>query len=271
MNKESRLILLQELENRQAKLDGRRPVKVCSRVMPSHTLGVHQTSPDGRECIFLNELYFKESKLFRNKDESIFNVAGAVSTVLHEGRHSFQHNSVDKKDTNKVSDRQLLSWAATMAGFGGKYVTPPYCSFALYAMQEIEMDARRFAHNQIVEINRVFQSVGLRDLNFENRISLDHTRECELIEQIRREFSHEKLDAYERSVIEEFKKNNPDVNIKELRPFEHVRYILDHPEIKSTEMLEILDRMAKEKLAIKDSEKLALPHELREGLAANRL
>jgi len=133
------------------------------------------------------------------------------------------------------------------------------------------MDARRFAHNQIVEINRVFQSVGLRDLNFENRISLDHTRECELIEQIRREFSHEKLDAYERSVIEEFKKNNPDVNIKELRPFEHVRYILDHPEIKSTEMLEILDRMAKEKLAIKDSEKLALPHELREGLAANRL
>ena len=67
LNPASRLALLQEMENRQAKLDGRPAVKICIDKMSKRSMGMHTVTRDGQEVIILNEKFIKDSKLFANK------------------------------------------------------------------------------------------------------------------------------------------------------------------------------------------------------------
>lgn len=255
MNKEDRLRTLQEVENRRAKADGRAPVQVTvPPFMPPNVGGYYSKRPDGTEVIYINPRFMQKSKLLGKSDSTaIFNAALALSTVLHEGRHAFQCNAVRNAIAN-ISERQKLEWAAVMPSEKGLYDNG---SSIFYFLQSIEMDARRFARRKVAQVNRLFISMGIQDQNFSQQTIKDLKLEERIICAVRLHMTHEMIDQYEKLVLAYFKKTHPALDLKDLRLFDHVRFILDHPEINDPkEMLDRLDRIADEKLGLKDGKLL---------------
>lgn len=241
---EGRLLVLQEIENRRAKIDGRPPVEIfIGKDLPSGTEGVHYTDKNGKEIILLNSRYFENGKL------SAYTASGALNTVLHEGRHALQHYAVREKCEN-VPEQMRLEWAAIM----NSYVTDP---IYVYALQNIEMDARRFARRKVVQVQKFFNSLGVPDPNFDKQIETDIRQETLLIELVRKNMTLEEIDQIEKTVLENFKKMHPQLDVKELRVFDNARFIFNHPEIKDArEILEQLDRLNDEKMGLKDGKHL---------------
>lgn len=254
MNKEDRLRTLQEVENRRAKTDGRTPVEIIVGSMPANTMGCHRMLPDGTGVIIINTRFVENGKLFgKLGGTSIFNAANALNTVLHEGRHAFQCHVVRHAIAN-ISKRQRLEWAAVMPSENGLYNSG---NSIFYFLQSIEMDARRFARRKVAQVNRMFISMGIQDQNFSIQTIKDLKTELFFICYVRLHMTHEMIDKYEKMVLDHFKKTHPELDLNGLRLFDHVRFILDHPEINDPkEMLDRLDRMADEKLGLKDGKLL---------------
>lgn len=238
MSPETRLRIYQEFENRQARLDGRCPIEIrADRPMAPHHYGSHITMPDGSEIIYINPRFIANSKLFKAIDTSIFNAASGLSAVMHEGRHSFQHH-VLKNDLHIISELQKTEWAVSMPGFGGKYIS----NGIFYAMQGIEMDARRFARRQVEKLNRYFKSIGHEDPNFSNYITQDLQDEKDFIARIRTKLTLNDINKMEQSLIEHFKSNRPNVKVDNLNIFYHAKLVLMYPEIVDPQaMLDLVD------------------------------
>lgn len=254
MHWEDRLKVLQEVENRRAKQDGRAPAKVYAADLPANTFGGHCVLPDGTTKIVINARFMRNGKLFgKLSGTSVYSAAGALSTVLHEGRHAFQCDAVRHALTN-LSERQKLEWAASMPSEKGLYDSG---KTFFYYLQSIEMDARRFARRKLAQVDRLFVSMGVPDQNFRNQVIQDVQRELLIICRVRQSMTHAMVDQYEKLVLDYFKATHPELDLKHLRLFDHVRFILSHPEIKDPgEMLEHLDRMADEKLGLKEGKLL---------------
>ena len=264
LNPASRLALLQEMENRQAKLDGRPAVQICTGKMNKRIMGVHTMTRDGQEVIILNEKFIKDSKLFANKEEQVFNVAGAVNTILHESRHAYQHHAV-KGSLPGLSQEQILEWAATMPEFGGVYFNGSrnLLAFILYSIQGIEQDARRFARRRIREMNAFYRENGIRDLNYMNEETGDRNYERMLIQYVRRFLTMEKLDMIEKSIVDHFRKQHPEIDVSKLTLFDSARLILSHPEIDDLDkMLDMIDESAGRKLGLKDGENMRISNQV---------
>lgn len=260
VTEESRLALLQEVENRQAKLDGRPPVKVCVGKMDKRLMGLHTATKDGQEIIILNDNFIKRSKLFATSDEQVFNVAAAVNTVIHEGRHAYQYYSVITGRTG-LSYEQLLEWAATMPSFGGVYFNGSGDTLAalLYSIQGLEEDARRCARRKVKEINDFFRQNGIRDANYINEEIGDRNYEKMLIRYVRNYLNLDMLNRLEKSIVDHFREHNPEIDVSRLTLFDNARLILTHPEIKDLDqLLEMMDKNADQKLGLQDGEKMKL-------------
>lgn len=250
MNKEQRLQAMQEVENRRARADGRPPVEIIVEGnMPPENFGGYQMRPDGGETIRINRRFVTAGKLFSGADTSIYNGASALATVLHEGRHAFQCHAV-RNGLGNIAEQVRREWAAVMPVMNGLYNNQ---NPVIYMLQSIEMDARRFSRRKIMRIYQFFKTIGAQDPNFENYIVQDLQEEALLISLVRAHMTREMIDQYEEMVKEHFKRTHPEIDLSALGLFDHVRFILDHPEIQNPlEMLKCLDRMADEKLAMQD-------------------
>lgn len=250
MNKEQRLQALQEVENRRAKADGRPPVEIIVEGnVPPENFGGYGMRPDGREAIYINRRFIMAGKLFSGADTSIYNGASALATVLHEGRHAFQYHAV-RDGFASIAEQVRLEWAAVMPALNGLYNNQ---DMAIYMLQSIEMDARRFSRRKIMRIDQFFKTIGAQDPNFENYIVQDLKQEILMISWVRAHMTREMIDQYEEKVKEHFKRTHPEIDLSALGLFDHARFILDHPEIQDPmEILKCLDRMADEKLALRD-------------------
>lgn len=232
-----RLCLLQEFENRQAKLDGRKPITIKVGKLPGNVIGRHTVYPNGAETITIDVTVLKNSGL------SAYTAADALDTVIHEGRHSFQHNSI-LNHSDKVPERIRLEWSAVMGEFGGKY-TSGQENFLIYVMQSIEMDARRFARRRVQEIGDRLTAMGCPDAHFSLTNAKLLAQEKFLLEKVRKTFKMEDIDAYEQRVLDFFRHNRPELNLEHLKIFDHVRLILQRTDIQSMDaLLEILDKQA---------------------------
>ncbi len=245
MDAETRLAVYQELENRQAKLDGRKPVRIrADRPMGPGLYGIHATHLDGSETIFINPRYVKTGKLFKNTDTSIFNAASGLDTVMHEGRHSFQQHVV-KNNLNVVSELQRMEWATSMVQHGGMYIS----NTIFYAIQGIEMDARRFGRRQMEKIGNYFKSIGHEDPNFTNAIADSLATEKHYIAFIRARVTLADLDKVEQQIMDRFRKTHPDCKLDNLNIFYHARLILMYPNITDPkEMLDLIEKYLDGKL-----------------------
>lgn len=259
MSPKARMHALQEIENRRALADGRPALKIYSYSMPPNHLGSHGRTPKGEELIVINSRFLTSGKL------SQFTGAEALGTILHEGRHAFQSHVV-RTERKDIPDAQKIDWTAVLAEFGGLYFNDPPI---FYYLQSIEMDARRFARHSLMDMYRMFKNAGIEDRSLANHLQKLLSRECTVIDYVRQCLTLESIDKYEQMVLNHLKKTRPDLDLKNLRPFDHARVILQNPSITDPmQILELLDRMADADLGIQSDKKLDKLNESPMGGAA---
>lgn len=138
-----------ELVNEQhiAAIEHRPALKVELENLPEKTLG-YQSAPEHK--IVLNSIYVGSSAPNIHKE--------VINTIIHEGRHAYQHYNVDVKCIHESGaevetwrenfyDSQYLYYRST-----GQRIVIPYndgslhdVDFRLYYYQPVEIDARNFA------------------------------------------------------------------------------------------------------------------------------
>lgn len=229
--------ILQELENRQAKLDGRKPYKVVIQYLEDPRLqGQCCYNENGENVLILNSQIF-ESKVRPAAPQ-------VINTLLHEGRHAFQYESIFN-DSDKVSFQQKVEWLAVLI----TYCEGDGDTFCLYAMQNIERDSRRFARKEMERINQYFTDLGIPDEYYEDLIYSDLASEERLIAEIRETFTLEMIEEYEKLVLNNLQLYLPDIPTEFLSIFDSIKFILTHDEITDiTELFEILEVREMEKL-----------------------
>lgn len=246
----SRLALLQEVENRRAAADGRKPVKIHigdkKQFEDPGALGYYN---DNNKEIHINYRYFSGNSPWHSG-------AGALSVVLHEGRHAYQHFRLDngvKDDSAQV----LKEWLSARIS----YVSPGFSeeSIALYGLQSIEDDARRFARR---EIQRILNNMLIRGINCQSFLTEYRNllqEETNFILMIRENLTIEDIDCLEKLFIQDMKEQFPNLNIRDLSLFDNAKLILkakldNYDDL--TLLLDKLDKIADEKLNQIQSKKL---------------
>lgn len=237
LDSDTRLCLLQEVENRRAKIDGRQPLKVSVKKMDPSLMGACCTHPDGSQELVLNDLFVKVSRF------GAHSASEALNTILHEGRHAYQNHCV-REGKGKVTKRMILEWMISQE----TYINSAK-DYDLYMLQAIEMDARYFARREIQKINDMLLADGIMDLGIRIQVEKDKQHEITMIKRIRNKLTAERLDALEKAVMDRFKEAHPDVDVSGIRLFEEARLVLKHPELNRLEdVLEVMDRCMDEKL-----------------------
>lgn len=163
---EQRLKALNQLEEYIAGQEGRAPCPVSKNWLDLRTRGVHQYFTDGRESIVLNSNLIASEEPYQ-----------AVETLLHEGRHSYQHHVVNHP-ADAENEQQLQDW--TMSQEGG-YISPDGLNDSLYASQPTELDARAIARSRM---DNLYDST-LQDEGYQGYKVQKLQEESDIIEEAR--------------------------------------------------------------------------------------
>lgn len=161
LTSQKRKEILQEVENRMAVKQGRPACQIVTKELAANIRGYF----DG-EYITINEKLLRGARsMFGAKlgEKAIY----ALDTVIHEGRHAYQRCAVVGRVTNLVGEDTLREWLVNTLCYAD--AENGMKSFAFYAFQPLERDAREYAASEIVDIyRRVRLLSGMRDANFEN-------------------------------------------------------------------------------------------------------
>ena len=243
LTEESRLAVLQEVENRRARIDGRPSIRVEK--------GRHK---EFEETGYLG-YYLHQDRVIRvhfgylEGKSPEKTGAQALETILHEGRHAFQYYVLDKGVTNDSPiilkewyTRRILSQNDTV----------------LYSVQPVEEDARRFARREMMKIfDELEPHIGMEQ-SFVKTLADLYEEEHRFAMSIKKYLTLEQIDQAELAYIKELKKMGKDLNIADLHFFDNARLILQ-TDINFADprsifpLLEKLDRIADEKLAKLDT------------------
>lgn len=123
LDKSAHLKTLQEVENCLANVQNRKAAKIVLEKMNPRILG----SFDGK-IIRLNSARVKSDR-----------VQDVVGTVVHEGRHAYQHYAVKHRGFHPDAD-QVRAWRTNLR----HPLDPEIYGYELYSMQAVEADARGF-------------------------------------------------------------------------------------------------------------------------------
>lgn len=228
MDDNSRLAVLQEVENRQAAAYGRRPYKI--------RIGSKEEFSSPGLCgycsaylkeIHLNYRYFSGVPYF-------YGGPSALETLIHEGRHAYQHFCTE----NGISDNSpdiLKEWLSSSARYfnGG----------AIYALQAIEEDARRFARREMQKIMNNLLLRGIEDRNFILQYQDQLQTEDYFIREAREHLTIKDLDDYENLILNDMKKRYPNLDIRDLHLFDSARLILQAKLDTTDDLIRLLDKL----------------------------
>lgn len=236
LNTSARLEALQEIENRNALRFGRPP---CT-VEPKDFSDGNMCGYFDGSCIVINSMYITEDSLFHTS-------ASALDTVLHEGRHAYQHYAMGQEIKHGVHDVRL-EWLGCFL----HYFEPPkemineadMEQYILYQIQPIETDARRFAWQELNQIANVLSEQGEDIRDFETTLQQNLQQEILLIQRIREHLSLERIDLLNKEIAKVLKNRFPQLDLSELRLFEGVRLILTYPSIDTIQdLLDLFEKL----------------------------
>jgi len=139
--------VLNKIEQHIAAIEHRPALKVELENLPERTLG-YQSAPEHK--IVLNSMYVGSSAPNIHKE--------VINTIIHEGRHTYQHYNVDVKCIHE-SGAEVETWRENFYDSQYQYyrstgqrIVIPYndgslhdVDFRLYYYQPVEIDARNFA------------------------------------------------------------------------------------------------------------------------------
>ena len=130
---EQRKDALNQLEKWIARQDGRNPCPVGKEPLGPTTRGQHVYFPDGSEKIDLNKYLVESDEPYQ-----------AVETLMHEGRHSYQHQATQHPELAE-NEQQWQDWKISQEG---GYIQPNQLEPSKYRMQPTEIDARAAARER---------------------------------------------------------------------------------------------------------------------------
>lgn len=155
---EQRTELLNTIEYRIAKIQHRPPLPIKVEKMASNVFGYQDSY---NKLIALNSKFVMSDSKEAYKD--------VIDTIIHEGRHAYQHYNVDKKCVHD-SLSEVNTWRENFYDPKYKYysgntlvVIGPNkvgdVGFRLYYYQPVEIDARNFAADVMLKLkNKGFLS-----------------------------------------------------------------------------------------------------------------
>lgn len=166
-----RMAALQSVEKFLAKQSGREPRTVTAKVNYPQLGGFNQTKPE----LIINQELVREGISRRGDNYN------ALATVIHEGRHSFQHDAV----TGKIptSESQLSKWEKNF--YPGVY-TESKQGLADHHFQPIESDAREYTNNTLKQFETAFAD----DKSYQNYKSVEKLKDEEATRMARNEYGH---------------------------------------------------------------------------------
>lgn len=220
-----RLALLQEVENRTARRQGREARRVRTFVPVREKAGVRGYYSDGEpNCIYLSEKYVDGSTdNFYN-----YSVAKALSTLLHEGRHAYQ-DDVIKGRCPAPDEMTRTSWRMSWL-YNGESSSPE--GEALYAQQSIERDARGYAMKTLPQLYEVMKNAtGCEDFEYLRTFEWLNNREASYYELARTVLTRRLLDEVDRRLKEMFVRLYPFEKLPEISAFDEIRRLLDRAQV----------------------------------------
>lgn len=225
LGKLARLQVLQEFENRAAAEQGRSAL----RVVPFN--------PKGRFANILGFYAYGNEKVgrylflnrnFLNKDPGkvlMYSPGQAVATLLHEGRHAYQHAVADGKISDPDDNLRKI-WGMNFGCYQSPKNTPE--SDMLYVHQEVEADARRFAMNQLEKIYDQFRSAGYpEDSGIAAALREIKNREYMYQEMGKKFLSVDKLNRVDELMRARYNTTHPFERVDKQTAFGGIRELLD--------------------------------------------
>lgn len=156
LSENEKLELLNDVEQTQAALERRDAMTVEFEDLPRNTFG-YQDADNNK--IVINRAHIQSDHPFYHRE--------AIDTIIHEGRHAYQHYNVDIRTTHE-SDAEVASWRENFYdpkyGYyhsqGQKMYIPvgdgTYQEMSdnrLYEYQPVEIDARNFASDVMSKLD----------------------------------------------------------------------------------------------------------------------
>lgn len=157
LSEDQKLKLLNKVEETQSVLEHRDKMIVELKDLPKGTFG-YQDADTNR--IVLNRSYVLSDDPIHHRE--------SVDTVIHEGRHAYQHYNVDVRTIHE-SDAEVASWRENFydPGYGyyqsqGRKLYIPLedgsihelSDKRLYEYQPVEIDARNFASDVMDKLDK---------------------------------------------------------------------------------------------------------------------
>ena len=150
---EQRKQLLNQIERQIAAIEHRPPLPKEVEKMKASTFGYHSNY---YHKIALNSLYVGSNS---QKD-----YREVIDTIIHEGRHAYQHYNVDKKLIHE-SASVVATWRENFYDPKYQYYNSGSCiipvkgrlqdvGFRLYYYQPVEIDARNFAADVMLKLKQ---------------------------------------------------------------------------------------------------------------------
>ena len=153
LSMEERKALLNRIENQIAAIEHRPPLPIEVKKLNAKTFGYQDNF---FHKIALNSLYVGSD----SKEDYL----DVIDTIIHEGRHAYQHYNVDKKLIHE-SASVVETWKQNFYDpkykyYNGDTVIIPIkgrlqdVGFRLYYYQPVEIDARNFASDVILKLKQ---------------------------------------------------------------------------------------------------------------------
>ena len=156
LSESEKLDLLNSVEQTQATLERRDAMIVEFEDLPRNTFG-YQDATNNK--IVINRAHIQSDHPFYHRE--------AIDTIIHEGRHAYQHYNVDIRTIHE-SDAEVASWRENFydpkygyyQSLGQKMYIPvgdgTYHEMSdnrLYEYQPVEIDARNFASDVMSKLD----------------------------------------------------------------------------------------------------------------------
>lgn len=236
LSPKEKMELLQEAHIREAARMGIKPVHLDALDLQGSCEGAWT----GKRIVLDSRL------LVSNKFNASTTGAALLNVVLHEGRHAFQTAMLQNPE--KIDKRTYLRWLMAEAVYydtDTKHGDDAWNkSWALYAMQPIETDARRYARRRIEQIGEILtRAKGRPDRVFTAQIARNLEQDRYAVEYMSVYWTEKELRAKEEEAREAFRKRFPDIYLDPaMTYFDDALTVIDMTQ-KKTEPRSIIDML----------------------------
>lgn len=165
LSSQQKMEVFTAIENHEAELTGRDSCVVEGRFLYTGPNGVVLGQYDRENrTIYINDSQLSPDSKYSNSYDTL------VKTVLHEGRHSYQHQAIDGKIDHE-NKKELEEWKANFE----KYISFKEDPRA-YFSQVVEVDARSYSDIRYQQMMEEQKSLNVKDQNETSLIVNDNNR-----------------------------------------------------------------------------------------------